>query len=171
MKKNRFIIGILFLVSCNRLIDSNSTYYQDGKLFQSPENTLVDGVVVSHYANGVLRSEMTYSKGRPSGGWKTYGFDGEIIQQGIYFKDLCIDSFLYEANPTLDYLLSSSQEGSVTFATISLISHNKNKSLDDYFQYIRKECLSKYRFGNVEALLIVDDSIIFRKWFPQLESE
>lgn len=155
----RFYLYItIFIISCNQLSKDESLFTQEdlilvnGIAYSKKSNNTISGKLVQYFDDGKPSSEVEYRNGIPNGQWSSFGYEGELIQEGIYFVNMNVSDYCNTKTEIFHYELSTLTEGEYSFLNISIwVKLDKpdtisiSKYLLEISQILNEESFIKYK--------------------------
>jgi hypothetical protein len=124
------LLLFLFCSSCSGVYNDPVLTIKNNTVFDSV-GKLVDGKVVSHFSSGRVSGVAHYKEGLCVGEWFTYGFGGEVIQNGISYKDEKLANVLRNSCD-VDYVIRDNwNEGEVDFVSVYVYMKKKTALIPD----------------------------------------
>jgi hypothetical protein len=133
-------------VSISKLTLKNSLYYY----LQTKQP--YTGEVLIKFDNGKTASVINIKNGVPDGRWVAYGYQGEIVQEGVYQPVDISTEFFFKGSDFIRLNVCTTKEGSVEFTDIFLVTNTPEKTYSEDKDKI-------LAFLKTKSINIIDDNI------------
>lgn len=160
------LLFCVFFVSCRpTTVTEDELVYQHGIMVLKKSQEPFTGDLIARRKSGRTSYKFSYENGVAKGNWYTKGYEGEIIQEGVYIDcDPDLVDFIKKETGSDSCSLDLWTEAPVTFVTLGVKS---SVALNDTaFALVYSKYLKKYQREYTEIKIYDGDSILASRTFP-----
>jgi hypothetical protein len=154
------IIVILFIAGCSSSIKlkselkkENNRYYYDNKPFT--------GVAISEFKNRQISDEVNFKNGLPEGKWKTYGYDGEVIQEGTYQAYYLRNAEIGKLRGIKRVNICTYKEGDINLIDVHIINNELKRETIKEESPLYQDVIDTLKSNHIVINASLVDNIIF----------